>query len=150
MKTIKQFFSTETNMSKTLTILASGHKFEGTMTCAGASQVDGEVIGKIFTQEDLVLGPAATVDGDIDCQKKLTIYGSFSGNIISEKVELMKSAQVTGKITTNKLVVEEGSQFNGNIAMPKAGAGLTASINEPEKKTFFNFVKEPLPPEMHN
>ncbi len=41
------------------------------------------------------------------------ISGYFSGDVEAERLEIVASGEVTGTISTAKLVIESGARFNG-------------------------------------
>jgi cytoskeletal protein CcmA (bactofilin family) len=70
--------------------------------------VDGEVEGSITLRgQSLTVGPNGRVDGDIHA---------------TERVELRKSASLTGDIATARISIEDGAFFKGGIDIQKPEA----------------------------
>ena len=85
--------------------------------------VDGNVEGKIeLRNNSLTVGPNGNV-------KAVVIQGKLDGTVIaSERVELRKSAVVTGDVTTQRIAIEEGAFLKGKVDIQKeAGKAGAAS-----------------------
>jgi len=78
--------------------------------------VDGNVDGKIeLRNHSLTIGPNGNVKADISA-KSVVIQGKLDGSInASERVELRKSALVTGDVTTQRIAIEEGAFLKGKV-----------------------------------
>jgi cytoskeletal protein CcmA (bactofilin family) len=82
--------------------------------------VDGAVRGHIsMRQATLTIGPHAQIDGHIR-GVGVAIQGTMRGTIVaSERIELTRSADVTGDISANVIVISEGARFQGRIDMDR-------------------------------
>ncbi len=99
--------------------LGSGTVYTGELSFEGAVRIDGVFSGNIASEGTLIVGHGAKVEGSIKVGS-LVSSGFIKGEIVvSEKVVLHKTAQVQGKISTGLLVMEEGAQLDGNLAMKK-------------------------------
>jgi cytoskeletal protein CcmA (bactofilin family) len=68
----------------------------------------------------LTIGPNGRVRANIYA-KDVVVHGKVEGNIHgSERVELRKSAVLTGDIATQRIVIEDGAFFKGSIDIQKA------------------------------
>jgi cytoskeletal protein CcmA (bactofilin family) len=78
--------------------------------------VDGQVEGSIALKNNsLTVGPHGQVKANVDA-KGLVIQGKLEGNVqASDRVELRKTAVVTGDITTQRISIEEGAYLKGKI-----------------------------------
>jgi cytoskeletal protein CcmA (bactofilin family) len=78
--------------------------------------VDGVVEGSIALKNNsLTVGPSGQVKASVDA-KGIVVQGKLEGNVTaSERVELRKSAIVTGDITTQRIAIEEGAYLKGKI-----------------------------------
>src|ERR1700688_468275 len=78
--------------------------------------VDGQVEGSIALKgNSLTVGPNGQVKASVDA-KGVVIQGKLDGNIqASDRVELRKSAAVTGDITTQRISIEEGAFLKGKV-----------------------------------
>ena len=91
--------------------------------------VDGNVEGKIeLRNHRLTIGPNGDVKADVSA-KSIVIQGKLDGIVnASERVELRKSAVVTGDVTTQRIAIEEGAFLKGKVDIQKdAGKTGTAS-----------------------
>jgi cytoskeletal protein CcmA (bactofilin family) len=82
--------------------------------------VDGAVRGHIIMrQATLTVGPHAHIDGHIR-GVRVEVRGTMQGTILaSERVELTHSANVTGDLSANIIVIIEGARFQGRIDMDR-------------------------------
>src|ERR1700687_3322758 len=82
--------------------------------------VDGNVEGKIeLRNHSLTVGPNGNVKADITA-KAVVIQGKLDGAVnASERVELRKSAVVTGDVTTQRIAIEEGAFLKGKVDIQK-------------------------------
>jgi cytoskeletal protein CcmA (bactofilin family) len=78
--------------------------------------VDGQVEGSIALKSNsLTVGPNGSVKASVDA-KAVVVQGKLEGNIqASDRVELRKSAVVTGDISTQRISIEEGAYLKGKI-----------------------------------
>lgn len=81
-------------------------------------QIDGRVKGEIVTRDGtLTIGPSAQIDADVR-GARVTVLGRVRGNIsASERIELGTSADVSGSLSANFVVLADGARFNGRIDM---------------------------------
>ena len=94
--------------------------------------LDGEVEGNILLRDhSLTIGPNGRVRANIQA-KDVVIHGKVDGNVSgTDRVELKRSAVLTGDISTQRIVIEDGAFFKGAIDIKKDGKdGKEASRNE--------------------
>jgi cytoskeletal protein CcmA (bactofilin family) len=100
--------------------LEKGVKLEGKLECSGTFRIDSFVKGALVSDEILVLGDSATVEGEIT-GNYVIIAGRFDGIIKAKgKVEIKTKAIVTGEIHTPCLIIEPGAVFDGKCHMLSA------------------------------
>ncbi len=117
------------NMSA-INVLGEGTTIEGNITSAGDLRVDGTIHGNVSTQSKCVLGATGKITGNIDA-KSCDISGQVDGNVkVSSLLLLKSSGKINGDITTSKIIVENGGEFNGSCAM-----GSEVSISQGKKKS---------------
>jgi cytoskeletal protein CcmA (bactofilin family) len=100
--------------------------------------VDGEVEGSISLRgQSLTIGPNGRVHANVEA-RNVIVHGRIDGNIkASDRVELRKSASLSGDISTARVAIEEGAFFKGSIDIqktepaprlePKPGVGAVAT-----------------------
>lgn len=63
----------------------------------------------------VTVGPNAKVVANLEA-KKVVIVGHVDGNIkATEVVEVQKTGQITGDLTTARIAIEDGAFFKGNV-----------------------------------
>lgn len=84
-------------------------------------RVDGHLTGRVTSENGtLIIGSTGKVDANIAVAAAL-INGMVNGDIVaSEKIELGRTARVTGNIQTPRLVMEDGAILEGGCTMTKA------------------------------
>jgi cytoskeletal protein CcmA (bactofilin family) len=97
--------------------LEQGVKVDGKLEAGGTFRIDSAMKGTLVSDDTLVLGEHATVEGHI-IGNRVVIAGRFDGTIQAKgRVEIQPNAIVTGEIETSCLVMEPGSIFDGNCRM---------------------------------
>jgi len=100
------------------------------------------VVGQIFANEDLfvdgtvegtlealshkitigphgAIGPNGTVESSIKA-REVVAMGTIQGNVeASERLEIRKDAKLQGKISTARIIIEDGAYFKGSIDIIK-------------------------------
>lgn len=105
-----------------LSIIAKGTSVKGDFTADGVVKVEGEVLGQIRADRQVLVSRDGRVEGDIYAPEVI-IGGHVQGSIYAdERVELQTTGSVTGDISTRRVLVEEGSQLNGALRMAESAA----------------------------
>ena len=78
--------------------------------------LDGEVEGSIELRDHhLTIGPHGKVRAQVSA-RDIVVHGQLNGNVHgTERVELKKSAVLTGDIITQRIVIEDGAVFKGSV-----------------------------------
>jgi len=78
--------------------------------------VDGHVEGSISLKgNSLTVGPNGQVKASVEA-RGIVVQGKLEGNVqASDRVDLRKSAIVTGDITTQRISIEEGAYLKGKV-----------------------------------
>ena len=81
--------------------------------------VDGQVEGSISLKSNsLTVGPHGTVKASVEA-KGVVVQGKLEGNVqATDRVDLRKSAVVTGDILTQRISMEEGAYLKGKVDIP--------------------------------
>jgi excisionase family DNA binding protein len=80
-------------------------------------QINGRFEGTLDTKGNLSIGERASVKATIRGEA-ITVTGSVEGNITAtRRVELGATARVSGKITSPRLVMQEGAILQGTVEM---------------------------------
>ena len=102
--------------------LQGGVRLEGHMHVNGDLRVEGVIQGSVTTTGVLMIGPGASVDGEID-GVEVAIRGQVAGVVrASERIHLSGGAKVKGDLYCQSLVIEEGVFFEGRSHMGETPA----------------------------
>ena len=102
-----------------------GVMLEGTLTVKGTFRVNGNVKGNIISEQTVILGEGAKVEGQIE-GNRVVISGRFDGVIFAKgRVEIEAKGVVTGEVHSPCMVIDLGGIFDGRCHM--LGSSETAS-----------------------
>ena len=93
--------------------------------------LDGQVEGSIELHDHhLTIGPHGRVKASVNA-RDVVVHGELNGNVHgTERVELKKSAVLSGDIVTQRIVIEDGAVFKGSIDTQRQAAKA-----EPKRET---------------
>jgi cytoskeletal protein CcmA (bactofilin family) len=109
----------------------------GEITSDEDLQIDGQFRGQIHLRETAVLtiGPQAQVEADLR-GARITVLGTVNGNIAAtERIELGASANVTGNLSANHVVLVDGTRFHGRIDMDRRTIAVKVAQYKAEHPT---------------
>jgi cytoskeletal protein CcmA (bactofilin family) len=105
-------------------------RFEGTLEFSGTLRIEAQVKGNILSNQTLVLGEGAKVEGQIE-GNQVIIAGRFDGVIFAKgRVEIQARGVVSGEIHSPCLVIEPGGIFDGRCHMA-ASSQATKTVTIP-------------------
>ena len=108
--------------TKELNLIGPGTTVEGKIRSQGNLRVDGKVTGEVAVSENLAVGIGGEIEGNV-AGKNVTVAGKVKGSITAtEKLLFEGKSVVRGDIRAAKLVIDEGSTFDGRVAMTDRGA----------------------------
>ena len=124
--------SSKTGSSEEWTgFIDQGVSLEGTLTLTGTFRIDGHVKGNIISEQTVILGENAKVEGQIE-GNRVVISGHFDGVIFARgRVEIQPKGVVTGEVHSHCMVIDPGGIFDGRchmLAASDASAGVTIPI----------------------
>lgn len=106
----------------TVSIVAHGARCVGDIECTGILRIEGRLEGSVRSTEQALVTREGFLLGDVEAGIVL-VAGTIRGNVTaSERVELQPGANVEGDITAPRVVVADGSTFNGRLTMRAAVA----------------------------
>ena len=90
--------------------------------------IDGQVEGSIdLRNHSVTIGPSGKVKAGISA-KTIVIQGKVDGSLTaSDRLDLRKSAVVTGDVTTQRIAIEEGAFLKGKVDIQKEVGKVTGS-----------------------
>lgn len=104
---------------------------EGTLTLKGTFRIDGRLKGNVISEQTVVLGENAKVEGQIE-GNRVVISGRFDGVVFAKgRVEIQAKGVVTGEVHAPCMVIDPGGIFDGRchmLASSEAPAGVTIPI----------------------
>ncbi|MDR3188910.1 MAG: polymer-forming cytoskeletal protein [Prevotellaceae bacterium] len=102
--------------------ICSGTTFVGNIVAASDIRIDGVLEGNVTTKGKFVVGETGHIKGDIIC-KTADILGRVNGKITaSESLALKATANITGDVTVEQILIEVGAKFVGYCNMPNSGS----------------------------
>ncbi|SRR6266851_2377305 len=105
------------DMRGTSLFLGKGSRVSGKLACRGPGRIDGEVEGEISSQDTLIFGESAIINGQIE-GASIVVQGRVTGDITARnRLEIRPPAKVFGKITTPSLVIHDGAIYDGQCTM---------------------------------
>ncbi|HMD41792.1 MAG TPA: polymer-forming cytoskeletal protein [Candidatus Acidoferrum sp.] len=123
--------SNDGNSEEWTGFIDQGVTVEGTLTVTGTFRIDGKMKGNIISEQTVILGEKAKVEGQIE-GNRIVIAGRFDGVIFAKgRVEIQPKGVVTGEVHAPCMVVDPGGIFDGRchmLASSDASAGVTIPI----------------------
>jgi cytoskeletal protein CcmA (bactofilin family) len=98
------------------TIVSEGCIIEGKIKAKDSIRIDGEVLGDVEVQQGVIMGTNGVIKGNIKAVEAI-IFGSLTGNINVQKLEIKSTGKVVGDISTQILTMETGGKHNGQVSM---------------------------------
>jgi cytoskeletal protein CcmA (bactofilin family) len=115
-----------------VTLISKSSHIEGVIRGAGEVRIEGVVTGKIDCSASVVVADGGRVDAELRAET-VTIAGTVKGNVVAgQKIELTPTAKVEGDITSPRILIREGANFEGQINMTD---GKKRPQGEPSKKS---------------
>jgi cytoskeletal protein CcmA (bactofilin family) len=113
----------ETTRSSEVATIGKSVVVKGELSGSEDLVVDGEVEGSIALRgQSLTIGPNGRVRANVEA-RSVILHGRVDGDIhASDRVELRKSASLSGDITTARISIEDGAFFKGTIDIQKTEA----------------------------
>jgi len=105
--------------------VGGGTVVTGEATFKAMMRIDGQMSGRVTSSAGtLVIGTNGRVDANIEVAVA-TVHGTVNGDIIAtQRLELGRSAKVSGNIQTPSLMIEQGALFEGSCKMTQAPAAV--------------------------
>ena len=104
---------------KVTTIIGPGTRLEGTLTAKSSIRVDGEIQGKVITPGEVYIGEEGRVEADVEAGS-LIVAGLLAGSTeVKGRFEIKQGGTLRGDLRADKVVMEEGSVFEGRCSMSR-------------------------------
>lgn len=99
------------------TVIGADTILEGTIRTKTSLRVEGEIHGEIYCDGDITVGKDGRLDHQISA-RNITLAGTIEGDVdVLEKLHILSSGKLVGKVTMKSLMIEEGATFDGESKM---------------------------------
>jgi cytoskeletal protein CcmA (bactofilin family) len=118
------------------TLISEGCILDGNLKAPAFARIDGQVTGDVMVDEGLILGEKGSILGNI-ITKEMVVYGTITGNIQTNSLEIKSTGKVSGEIRTQTLAVENGAVYNGSLSMTqnnKLAQSQSHKLSKPQHK----------------
>ena len=144
------------NNAQITTYIGADTTVEGTVITKSSIRIDGTIIGGVCADGTIVLSESGQIQGNV-MGENIVVAGVIDGNMqIRDKVNIEATGEVYGDITTNRILVDEESIFQGQCNMNrdkekekkrrKQGRLQVAYDDDLEQESNIEFVKEKREP----
>jgi cytoskeletal protein CcmA (bactofilin family) len=97
------------------TVIGQDVVIKGEITVEKGLRVDGQIEGAVTTKGKVHVGKTGLLSAEVN-GGSVTVEGKVKGNITAtDRVTLEATSNVSGDLTANKLVVNEGASFSGRV-----------------------------------
>lgn len=97
--------------------IAEGTVITGEFKTSANVRLDGAINGTVNCDGKIAMGKKGAIKGDIITQNS-TIEGVFEGEIkVKDTLHLYPTANVNGKFTAEKMIVDEGAVISGECSI---------------------------------
>lgn len=112
------------------TVLGADCRMKGELELNNDALIMGQFEGTLRVAGELELAPGASVTGTI-ITGSLKLAGTLHANVQAEEsVELLSDARLIGDIQTSRLIVAEGAEIEGHVAVGRGSQAQPTISNE--------------------
>jgi len=110
-----------------LNFIGRGTIIDGNIKTESSIRVDGAIKGKLICKNTVTVGDGGRIEGDVQAVNAI-VGGKIKGKIIvSEKLVLESKSSLVGELKAKKLIIDEGSVFEGTSDMGVSQANAVKS-----------------------
>ncbi|HMR42712.1 MAG TPA: polymer-forming cytoskeletal protein [Saprospiraceae bacterium] len=103
--------------SHALNSIVQGSSVVGDIRADSDIRIDGMVKGTLVCKAKVIIGPTGMIEGEVKCQNAV-IEGRLKGVLtVEDLLHVKETAEIDGRITTGKIIVQSGALFNVNCQM---------------------------------
>jgi cytoskeletal protein CcmA (bactofilin family) len=99
------------------TVIGANASYNGLLNANAGVRIDGCFDGTIEINGPLIIGEGARVVSESIRASAVSVAGSVKGNIMADKVEILRSGRIYGDINVVSFITEEGAILRGNVTM---------------------------------
>jgi cytoskeletal protein CcmA (bactofilin family) len=124
------------------TYIGEDTSFDGVLTSSKSLTIYGNVKGTIECQGRVVIGQSGKIEADISADD-VTVSGKVVGNVTAKsKLEMTSTGIIQGDVKTARMIMEDGSKFDGHCEMLSDGKLKIVGKSETEEKPVDSPSKE--------
>jgi cytoskeletal protein CcmA (bactofilin family) len=98
-------------------ILGSETSFRGTIDTQESIRIEGSFEGQINSQGEVYVGEGSVVKANIYA-RRVIVSGEVNGSVEAiNGLEITSTGRVYGDITGDRLIIDEGAVYKGNVSM---------------------------------
>lgn len=98
-------------------LILEGSRFEGKLSFKQKMRIDGELVGEIVSDSQLIVGKNAKINADIRV-KELIVMGEIQGQISDcSLLQIHDGGKVMADIKVKTLDIKPGAVFDGKCVM---------------------------------
>jgi len=117
-----------------MTTLGSTISIKGELRANEDLTLEGRIEGPVWCDGSLIVAPSANVNGDV-IARDITVFGRFAGQLVAtEVVDIRKDADVSGRVVTGRLILEDSARFNGRSEPQHLEAALRVAKFNQERR----------------
>ena len=122
--------------STSVTAVSRGLAVRGHLSATEHVIIEGFFEGEIVIPDhEVAISGAAYVHGEV-WARAITVLGRVDGNLTaSALIELRETAEVTGRLASPRLSIEEGALFHGSVDPTKTAAALAVVRHRLQQST---------------
>ena len=123
------------NKEKNITVVGTETEFSGELSFKDNLVITGKFNGTINATGDLEISKEAVCNVDVSVNS-VVVSGKLKGDIVSQKfVEMKNGSSIQGNVTTSRIRIEDGVDFQGKISMVESAEKTDLfSMNSSEYK----------------
>jgi cytoskeletal protein CcmA (bactofilin family) len=108
------------------TVIGADARFKGELSFDKGVRIEGAFDGQITSKGTLHVAEGAKVAANIEASN-VKVEGECKGNLlVSEKLHLLATAKMEGDLRTNRLEINDGAIFIGNVVVGQHAASQAA------------------------
>lgn len=117
--------------TKVVTVIGPGTLIKGELRSKGTVRIEGEVEGRILSEDSIVVQDSGRVKADM-IAGQVIISGEVHGNVFAhDRLEITAQGRLVGDITAPRVSIAEGVLFEGSCTMKPPGQLKIPSFGEP-------------------
>ena len=117
--------------TKVVTIIGPGTEITGEIKCKGTIRVEGNVSGRILSDDTIVIHETGHVKADL-LAGQVIVGGTVEGNILAQdRIEVTTKARLVGDITAPRVSIADGVLFEGRCTMKAPGQAPAPDAPKP-------------------